>query len=196
MIATICGLISARQGDSVVIQTQGGVGYAVTVPLGVHERLPAVGERVSLFTELVVREDQWALYGFDDPFELTVFQRLLSASGVGPKLALAVLSALGPARAARSIRDKDIAALSTVTGIGKKKAERIVLELHDRFKEIADAAIAPSAPSAGAAAVTALVSLGYSPSHAEQAVRAELESGAPEETSQLVRRALQRLAGR
>lgn len=196
MIATISGLISARQGDSVVIQTQGGVGYAVTVPLGVHERLPAVGERVSLFTELVVREDQWALYGFDDPFELTVFQRLLGASGVGPKLALAVLSALGPARAARSIRDKDIAALSTVTGIGKKKAERIVLELHDRFKEIADAAIAPSAPSAGAAAVTALVSLGYSPSHAEQAVRAELESGAPEETSQLVRRALQRLAGR
>lgn len=196
MIATISGLISARQGDSVVIQTQGGVGYAVTVPLGVHERLPAVGERVSLFTELVVREDQWALYGFDDPFELTVFQRLLSASGVGPKLALAVLSALGPARAARSIRDKDIAALSTVTGIGKKKAERIVLELHNRFREIADAATAPSAPSAGAGAVTALVSLGYSPSHAEQAVRAELESGTPEETSQLVRRALQRLAGR
>lgn len=196
MIATISGLIASRDGETVVIQTQGGVGYAVTVPLGVHERLPATGERVSLFTELVVREDQWALYGFDEPYELAVFQRLLGASGVGPKLALAVLSALGPARAARSIRDRDIAALSTVSGIGKKKAERIVVELHDRFKELADSAATPVAPSAGAAAVTALTSLGYSATQAEQAVRGELESGAPEETSQLVRRALQRLAGR
>ncbi|MGB7212896.1 MAG: Holliday junction branch migration protein RuvA [Gemmatimonadales bacterium] len=196
MIASVAGLIAAIDGGTVIIQTQGGVGYAVSVPLGVHERLPAVGERVSLHTELVVREDGWSLYGFDDPFERTVFQRLLSASGVGPKLALAVLSALGPARAARSIRDRDLAALASVTGIGKKKAERIVLELQDRFKELADAAPLPGSPAAGSAAVAALTALGYSASHSEIAVRAELDSGTPEETSQLVRRALQRLAGK
>ena len=196
MIASVAGLIAAIAGDTVIIQTQGGVGYAVTVPLGVHGRLPPVGERVSLHTELVVREDGWSLYGFDDPFERTVFQRLLSASGVGPKLALAVLSALGPARAARSIRDRDLAALASVTGIGKKKAERIVLELQDRFKELADLAPIPGPPTAGSAAVAALTALGYSASHAETAVRAELDSGAPEETAQLVRRALQRLAGK
>ncbi|HEV2291390.1 MAG TPA: Holliday junction branch migration protein RuvA [Gemmatimonadales bacterium] len=196
MIAAISGLISAREGDTVVVQTQGGVGYAITLPLGVHERLPPVGERVSLFTELVVREDGWALYGFDDPFERTVFQRLLSASGVGPKLALAVLSALGPARAARSIRDRDLAALASVSGIGKKKAERIVLELQDRFKELADAAPSTGPAPAGSAAVAALTALGYSAAHAEAAVRAELASGTPEETAQLVRRALQRLAGK
>ena len=196
MIAAISGLISAREGDTVVVQTQGGVGYAITLPLGVHERLPPVGERVSLFTELVVREDGWALYGFDDPFERTVFQRLLSASGVGPKLALAVLSALGPARAARSIRDRDLAALASVSGIGKKKAERIVLELQDRFKELADTAPSTGPAPAGSAAVAALTALGYSAAHAEAAVRAELAAGAPEETAQLVRRALQRLAGK
>ncbi|HEU5357714.1 MAG TPA: Holliday junction branch migration protein RuvA [Gemmatimonadales bacterium] len=196
MIAAISGLISAREGDTVVVQTQGGVGYAITLPLGVHERLPPVGERVSLFTELVVREDGWSLYGFDDPFERTVFQRLLSASGVGPKLALAVLSALGPARAARSIRDRDLAALASVTGIGKKKAERIVLELQDRFKELADAAPSAGPALAGSAAVAALAALGYSAANAEAAVRAELAAGTPDETAQLVRRALQRLAGK
>jgi Holliday junction DNA helicase RuvA len=196
MIASIAGLVSVREGDTVVIQTQGGVGYAVTVPLGVHERLPPVGERVSLFTELVVREDGWSLYGFDDPFERTVFQRLLSASGVGPRLALAVLSALGPARAARSIRDRDLAALASVTGIGKKKAERIVLELQDRFKELADLPPSAGPPAAGSAAVAALTALGYSAAQAENAVRAELESGTPEVPAQLVRRALQRLSGK
>lgn len=196
MIAAVAGILASRDGETVVVQTQGGVGYAVTLPLGVHERLPRIGERVSLFTELVVREDGWALYGFDDPAERSVFQRLLAATGVGPKLALAVLSALGPARAARAIRDKDVAALSTVSGIGKKKAERIIVELQDRFKDLADVAPAEGTPTGGAAAIAALTALGYSVPQAEAAVRAELQGGTPEETGQLVRRALQRLAGR
>lgn len=196
MIASVTGILASREDDVVVIQTDAGVGYAVTVPLGVHERLPGVGQRVSLFTELVVREDEWALYGFDDPFERIVFQRLLGATGVGPRLALATLSALGPVRAARAIRDKDIAALATVSGIGKKKAERIVVELQDRFRDLADHAPATGAPTGGAAAVAALTALGYSASQAETAVRAELQAGTPEETGQLVRRALQRLSAR
>jgi len=104
MIATVAGVLADREGETVLVQTDGGVGYAITVPLGVFERLPPRGARVSLHTELVVREDGWALYGFDRPGDRVVFQRLLGATGFGPKLAMAVLSALGPDRTVRSIR--------------------------------------------------------------------------------------------
>jgi Holliday junction DNA helicase, RuvA subunit len=193
MIATVVGTLADRSGETVVVQTDGGVGYLVTVPAGVFGRLPAAGSRVLLHTELVVKEDGWALFGFDQPGERTVFQRLLSASGFGPRLALAMLSALGPERTVRSIRERDLAALSSVSGIGRKKAERLVLELHDRF---ADFALEPSTPrAAGAdAAVQALVALGYTLGAADDAVRAALAAGAPVETAQLVRRALQLLA--
>ncbi len=107
MIATLTGVIAERHGETLVVQTDGGVGYAVTVPVGVAVRLPARGARVSLFTELVVKEDGWALYGFDTGTERQVFQRLLGASGFGPKLALSLLSALGPERTVRSILARD-----------------------------------------------------------------------------------------
>lgn len=195
MISTILGVLADRSSETVVIETNGGVGYAVTVPLGVHERLPEAGKSVRLFTELVVKEDGWALYGFDDPAERSVFQKLLGASGVGPKLALAILSHLGPAKAVRALQGKDIALLSTVSGIGKKKAEKMVIELHDRFADVQ--VNAPAAPlAAGDAAVKALLSLGYTQREAEGAVRAELQAGTPEETGALVKRALQRLAAR
>lgn len=195
MISTILGVLADRSSETVVIETQGGVGYAITLPLGVHERLPPAGKSVRLFTELVVKEDGWALYGFDDPAERTIFQRLLGASGVGPKLALAILSHLGPARTVRSLQGKDVTTLSTVSGIGKKKAEKMVIELHDRFADLNIATVAAPRP-AGDAAVKALTGLGYSQREAETAVRAELQAGAPEETGALVKRALQRLASR
>ena len=195
MISTVIGVLADRTHETVVVETSGGVGYAITVPLGVHERLPEAGKSVRLFTELVVKEDGWALYGFDDPAERTVFQRLLGASGVGPKLALAILSHLGPAKTVRALQGKDVATLSTVSGIGKKKAEKMVIELHDRFADLAVPAHA-APPAAGDAAVQALLSLGYSQREAEGAVRAELQAGTPEETGALVKRALQRLASR
>ena len=195
MISTVIGVLADRTHETVVVETSGGVGYAITVPLGVHERLPEAGKSVRLFTELVVKEDGWALYGFDDPAERTIFQRLLGASGVGPKLALAILSHLGPARTVKSLQGKDIAALSTVSGIGKKKAEKMAIELHDRFTDLTVAAHA-APPAAGDAAVQALLALGYSQREAEGAVRAELQAGTPEETGALVKRALQRLASR
>lgn len=188
MIATVTGVLAAREGETVVVQTDGGLGYAITVPLGVFERLPHQGTRVSLYTELVVREDGWSLYGFDHAGERTVFQRLLSASGFGPKLALALLSALGPERTVRSIRERDIAALSTVSGIGKKKAERLVLELRDRFDDVPVAA--ERRPSGPEQAVRALVSLGYTPAAAEDAVRHALTASADGDTAAVVRRAL------
>ncbi|MDF3054014.1 MAG: Holliday junction ATP-dependent helicase ruvA [Geminicoccaceae bacterium] len=175
-----------------MVETDGGVGYAVTVPVGVAVRLPARGARVSLFTELVVKEDGWALYGFDTGIERQVFQRLLGASGFGPKLALSLLSALGPERTVRSILARDLAALSSVSGIGRKKAERLVLELQDRFSDLV---VQPATPRAAGSedAVQALMGLGYPVSAADDAVRAALAAGAPSETPQLIRRALQQL---
>ncbi|MGH7559769.1 MAG: Holliday junction branch migration protein RuvA [Gemmatimonadales bacterium] len=193
MIASLSGVLTERDGDSVVIQTDGGVGYAVAVPLGVFERLPPRGARCSLHTELVIREDGWTLYGFDRAEERTVFQRLLGASGLGPRLALAILSGLGPERTVRAITGKDVAALSTVSGIGKKRAEKLIVELSDRFADLERAHPSPRPARAADAAVRALGNLGYGPAAADDAVRAALEDGTAEDTPALVRRALQHL---
>jgi Holliday junction DNA helicase RuvA len=192
VIAILTGLVAERDGESLVVQTDGGVGYAVSVPAGVAQRLPARGTRVSLFTELVVKEDGWSLYGFDSASERQVFRHLLGASGFGPKLAIALLSALGPERTVRSIQGRDLSTLSSVSGIGRKKAERLVLELQDRF---GDFVLDTRAGFGGTEeAVRALTGLGYGLAAADDAVRAALASGAPPETPQLIRRALQQLA--
>lgn len=194
MIALVSGRLREHEGDTVLIETSGGVGYSVTVPLGVLERLPATGSPCTLYTELVVREDHWGLYGFDRASERAIFQRLLTASGFGPKLALALISTLGPERAVRSIQQRDIAALATVSGIGRKKAEKLVVELGDRFKDApVDLAAIPSRP--GDEAVKALVNLGYPAAQAEAAVRELLGTGL-DDTAQLIRQGLQRLAAR
>jgi Holliday junction DNA helicase RuvA len=170
VIATLTGLVAERDGESLVVQTDGGVGYAVSVPVGVAQRLPSRGARVSLFTELVVKEDGWSLYGFDSSVERLVFRHLLSASGFGPKLALALLSALGPERTVRSIQARDLSTLSSVSGIGRKKAERLVLELRDRFSDVVVEANLPRVEGSEDA-VRALVGLGYGIAAADDAVR-------------------------
>jgi holliday junction DNA helicase RuvA len=193
VIATVSGVLAERDGESLVVQTESGVGYAVSVSLGVAQRLPARGGRVSLFTELVVKEDGWSLYGFDSAIERQVFRHLLTASGFGPKLALALLSSLGPERTVRSIQSRDLTALSSVSGIGRKKAERLVLELQDRFSGVVvDTRVGRLEGSDEA--VRALVGLGYGQSVADDAVHAALAAGTPAETPQLIRRALQQLA--
>jgi Holliday junction DNA helicase RuvA len=196
VIATIRGVLAGRDGDTIVVETDGGVGYAITVPLPVFERLPATGARVHLHTELVVREDGWSLYGFDRPLERVIFQRLLGASGFGPRLALALLSALGAERTVRGIRERDVAVLSTVNGIGRKKAERLILELRDRFDDLPDIAAPSGTPAGAEQAVRALTGLGYAPAAAEEAVRSALANGSDPDTSAVVRRALQVLAPR
>ncbi len=193
MIAYVAGTLAAREGEAIIVLTDGGVGYEITVPLGVYERLPTKGARVGLHTELVVREDGWSLYGFDRPTDRVIFQRLLGASGFGPKLALAVISTLGPERTVRSIRDRDIAALGTVPGIGRKKAERLILELRDKFGDVTVETAGPRS-SGSDQAVLALTGLGYAPAAAEEAVRAVLAAGADGDPAAVVRRALQVLA--
>jgi len=197
MIAGLRGRLAAKSADRVVVETAGGVGYEVVVPLGVMERLPSPGAEVTLATELVVREDGWALYGFLDETERRFFQRLTSVTGVGPKIGIALLSALGVERGARALREKNIALLSSVNGIGRKTAERLALELGEKVEEFTET---PSAepPVGSEAALKALERLGYATPEADRAIRQALagNGGASGETEALVRRALQILTTR
>ncbi len=200
MIASVTGRLAAKGADRVTVETPGGVGYEVIVPLGVLEHLPAVGATVTLATELVVREDGWALYGFANAGERRFFQRLTSVSGVGPKLALALLSQLGVERAAKAVRSRDVASLASVSGIGKKTAERLALELADKVGEfVGETSGAAPAPLAGGAeaARRALEQLGYTTAEAERALRRVLAESNGHEGADgaeaLVRRALQLL---
>ena len=195
MIAFVRGRLAAKSADRVVVETAGGVGYEIVVPLGVMERLPAQGSEVTLATELVVREDGWSLYGFLDEAERRFFQRLTSVSGVGPKIGIAVLSALGVERGARALREKNIALLSSVSGIGKKTAERLALELGEKVEDFGQAPAA-QVPEGAEAALKALERLGYGTAEADRAVRQVLAGNGNDETEALVRRALQLLTTR
>jgi len=198
MIAHIRGRLAAKSADRVVVETPGGVGYEVVVPLGVMERLPSTGAEITLATELVVREDGWALYGFLDEVERRFFQRLTSISGVGPKIGIALLSALGVERGARALREKNIGLLSSVSGIGRKTAERLALELGERVEEFTEAP-AIDVPAGAEAALKALERLGYATAEADRAVRQAFSGNGSEasgETEALVRRALQILTTR
>lgn len=200
MIVQIAGRIVARDLDRVEIMTSGGVAYELLIPLNVYEGLGRVGEEALLWTSLVVREDGWQLFGFASAYERRVFQKVLGAKGVGPALALGMLSTLTAERLVRAIRDKDIPTLQSVPRVGRKKAEQLILDLADKL----DDALAPSdiggPRPAGAGvddAIRALVSLGYTTADAEKAVRGALDGGkrgmsAPE----LIRAALARMSGR
>jgi holliday junction DNA helicase RuvA len=199
VIAQIAGRLVAKNLDRVEVMTTGGVGYELSIPLGVYETLPRTGEDVSLHTHLVVRDDGWLLFGFANVVERRVFQKLLTANGVGPALALGLMSHLSADRLVRALREKDIVTLQSVPRVGRKKAERLVLDLADKLDDLpAETPGGVRPESAGADdAIRALVSLGYTTADAEKAVRGALDAGgrgmpAPE----LIRNALSRLGGR
>ena len=180
MISHISGKLLSKDLDRVEILTPGGVGYELQIPLSVYESLPKAGDDVTLHAHLVVREDEWLLFGFGNVFERRVFQKLLSANGVGPALALAMLSNLTAERLVRAIREKDVATLRGVPRVGQKKAERLVLDLADKLDDVPSAGTAsgPRPEGAGAEdAIRALVSLGYTSADAEKAVRAAIDAG-------------------
>ena len=199
MIAQVRGKLVAKDLDRVEIMTAGGTAYELAIPLSVYETLPKVGEETSLHTHLVVREDGWQLFGFASVVEKRVFQRLLTASGIGPALAIGMLSTLSADRLVRAIRTKDLPTLQGVPRVGRKKAERLILDLADKLDDVqADVAGTARPDGAGADdAVRALVSLGYASLDAEKAVRLALDEGgrglpAPE----LIRRALAKVSSR
>lgn len=197
MIAQVSGTLVSRALDRVEIMTSGGLAYECLIPLSVYETLPHEGQKVTLHTHLAVREDAWHLYGFAHPYERAVFQRLLGAKGVGPALALGILSALTPERVVQALREKDVLTLMRVPRVGRKKAEQIILDLADKIDAVG------SGPSAAGGArnpvaddaTRALVALGYNQVDAERAVRAVLDSGGGD-VSVVVRAALARLTSR
>lgn len=195
MISRIRGRVVRRDIGTVEIMTAGGVGYELEIPLGVFEKLPAEGAEIELRAVQVVREDAITLYGFSDYAERSMFLKLLSASGVGPKLALNILSALPPERIVRAIIEKDIATLRRIPGLGAKKAERLALELADRLDDVAPEATQVRG-GGGEQAVGALVALGYSQAEAAAAVRRALDQQQGHEGVDLIRAALALLGSR
>ena len=195
MIALLTGSLLLKELDRVEVMTAGGVGYECLIPLSVFETLPALGDSVTLHTHLVVREDAWLLYGFRTTQERAVFQKLLGAKGVGPALALGILSALTPERVVRALREKDVTTLMRVPRVGRKKAEQILLDLADKMDGIATApGGVGSAGPVGDDAIRALVALGYAQAEADKAVRGVLEAGGTGgDVSVVVRAALARL---
>src|SRR6185503_7250466 len=198
MISHITGTLSSKDIDRVDVMTASGVGYELQIPLGVFETLPKQGEKVSLHTYLVVKEDGWQLFGFSSVFERRLFQKLLTANGVGPSLALGLMSALSANRLVRAIQEKDIPTLQGVPRVGRKKAERLILDLADKLDGIGGEDDAEARrPSGGASedAMRALVSLGYTTSEAEKAVRAALDAGGSGlSAAELIRSSLAKLA--
>lgn len=193
MISLVVGTLVTKELDRVEVLTSGGLGYELLIPLGTFEALPRVGETVRLHTSLVVREDDWFLYGFATPFERAVFRKLLLAKGVGPSLAVGMLSTLSAERLVRAIREKDLVTLQHVPRVGRKKAEQMILDLADKLERVSASrgGEKESGAATNADAVRALVSLGYAAPDAEKAVRAAAEtSGASPSTAELVRAAL------
>ncbi len=196
MIASIKGTLTEKSGDRVVLCTPGGVSYEISVPLGVLERLPELDVEVQLRTALVVREDGWSLYGFDEIDERNLFERLLGVNGVGPRLALAIVSTLGGRRAVKVLKEGDIAALCTVPGVGKKTADRISLELKDKLRDLGVSEETEAVSVPAEQAVQALTNLGYASTEAERAVRTVLSDGGADEPANLIRGALQLMVKR
>jgi Holliday junction DNA helicase RuvA len=194
VISRIRGEIAALRAGRVEIATASGVTYELLVPMGVFGMIGTQGDPVELFTALVAREDSLELFGFAAARDRELFLRLQSASGVGPRLALSILGTLPANRIVSAIRDRDHAALQMVSGIGRKTAERIALELADKLDDLGPAdAAGESTGTSGALA--GLRALGYSAAQSELAIaeaRREL-SGKPTDTEELIRVALRNM---
>jgi holliday junction DNA helicase RuvA len=196
MIGHLRGAILEKHPNQVIVES-GGVGYEVQIPISTYTALPEPGAIAALRIHTHVREDALVLFGFGTPEEKALFERLISVSGIGPKLAITVLSGLPTADLVSAIRSGDVAHLVRIPGVGKKTAERMVLELKDKLDAIDTAGKAAAASSAGPPlnsldrdVLSALQNLGCSRPAAEEALRKVKERGAPEEFEPLFRAAL------
>jgi Holliday junction DNA helicase RuvA len=190
MIGSLRGRIAAKTPPQLLVDV-GGVGYELEAPMSTFLHLPAIGQEVSLLTHLVVREDAQMLYGFATQDERRLFRALLKVSGVGPKIALALLSGISVEAFAQCILNEDVAALIRVPGIGRKTAERLFVEMRDRVAHLegAPGAVRSDAASPESEALGALIGLGYKPVEAARLLKG-IETGV-HTTEELIRRALQ-----
>jgi holliday junction DNA helicase RuvA len=195
VIGFLKGRLAIKQPPMLLVDV-GGVGYELEAPMSTFYGLPATGESVSLFTHLVVREDAHILYGFGSEGERRLFRGLLKVSGVGPKIALGVLSGASVEDFLRIVEAEDVAMLTRIPGIGRKTAERVIIEMRDSVQKLKatapagahTAAALGAAPSAQGEAFSALIALGYKPPEVARLLKAADEPGLS--TTEMIRRAL------
>jgi holliday junction DNA helicase RuvA len=193
LIGSLRGRLAAKLPPHLLLEV-GGVGYEIEAPMSTFYGLPAVGAEVHLLTHLVVREDAHVLYGFATADERRLFRSLLKVSGVGPKIALGILSGVSVEAFAQCVTANDVAALTRIPGVGRKTAERLVVEMRDRLAALALAQDTWSSTAAGGTgsegeAFSALVALGYKPAEATRLIKAA--GPGTGSTEELIRRALQ-----
>jgi Holliday junction DNA helicase RuvA len=196
MIGSVRGRISSKTPPQLTVEV-GGIGYELEAPMSTFFHLPAVGQEVKLLTHFVVREDAQLLYGFATEDERRLFRSLLKVSGIGPKIALALLSGISVEGFVTCVQNQDVAALVRVPGIGRKTAERLLVEMRDRLKPSGDTSepgivVASQGASPEAEAFGALVALGYRPAEATRLLKAA--GPGTQTTEELIRRALQSAA--
>lgn len=193
MIAKISGCLLEKSPTRVLIEVS-GIGYEIHIPLSTFDKVGAIGEKTSLFTHLHVREDALQLFGFATATEKQLFQHLLAVTGIGPKAAQSILSGCSVETFCRYVAQNEIAALTSIPGIGKKTAERLVLELRDRLMRWLPDETAVTAKSKTSAiqeeTIMALVSLGYNRTAAEKAVEQVTREAGELPVEELIKRAL------
>ena len=178
MIAHLRGKLLAKHPNQAIVET-GGVGYDVTISVPTFSDLPAIGGEVTLHIHTHVREDLIALYGFLRPAEKRLFEKLITVSGIGPKLAITILSGMAADEMVNAIRGNDVARLTRIPGIGKKTAERMVLELRDKLptEGVAESAVIPAMGAVEEDVLSALMNLGYQRAAAERALASVEKNG-------------------
>ena len=194
MIAHLRGKLLSKHPNQAVVETA-GVGYEVNISVPTFSELPANGAEVALHIHTHVREDVIALYGFLRFAEKQLFEKLITVSGIGPKLAITILSGMAADEMTRAIRGNDLARLTRIPGIGKKTAERMVLELRDKLPEVAPAA--PAIPALNAVeedVLSALINLGYQRAPAEKILATVVKEGGAKTFDQMFRAVLSRLS--
>jgi holliday junction DNA helicase RuvA len=194
MIAHLRGRLVSKHPNQVIVEAGDGVGYDVTISVPTFSDLPEVGGEVALHIHTHVREDALALFGFLRPDEKRLFERLLAVSGIGPKLAITILSGMPTEAMVAAIRGNDVPRLTRIPGIGKKTAERMVLELRDKLEAFAATPAAAVVNPIEQDVVSALVNLGYQRAAAERALGTAAKNGSAETFEILFREALARLS--
>jgi holliday junction DNA helicase RuvA len=197
MIGFLKGRLAIKQPPALMVDVN-GVGYELEAPMSTFYGLPAAGEPVALFTHLVIREDAHVLFGFGTESERRLFRGLLKVSGVGPKIALGILSGASVEDFLRIVEAEDIAMLTRIPGIGRKTAERVIIEMRDSVQKLAAPtaregnALSPATASPQGEAFAALVALGYKPPEVTRLLKAADEPGLS--TTEIIRRALKAAA--
>ncbi|NVK11039.1 MAG: Holliday junction branch migration protein RuvA [Gammaproteobacteria bacterium] len=196
MIVLITGQLIEKTSTSVIVDVQ-GVGYEIEVPLTTLYEMPESGQTIRLHTHFVVREDAQLLFGFHDKASQQLFRMLIKINGVGPKMAIAIMSSVSANELATIVADNSVARLVKVPGVGKKTAERLIIELRDKLS-VADSHGMPSSGLLGDSSISdeaqaALQGLGYKPSEAEKLVAAALKQSAFTRSQDLIKAALQQI---